>query len=116
MPLQDAILSYIVQAVMGVIIAILTGSYNKLAKRLKLKESENEAIKKGVREVLHLQLYKECQELLEAGSVAPEDLKNVEKIYENYHALGGNGTGTALYERILKLPITIDDRKDDNDA
>lgn len=114
--MQDAILSYIVQAVMGAIIAALAGSYGKLSKRVKTKETENEAIKKGVREVLHLQLYKECQELLEIGSVTPEDLKNVEKIYENYHALGGNGTGTALYERILKLPITIDDRKDDNDA
>lgn len=112
--MQDAVLSYIVQAVMGAIIAALAGSYGRLSKKFKAKEVENEAIKKGVREVLHLELYKECQELLEIGRITPEDLKNVERIYENYHALGGNGTGTALYERILKLPINIDDRKDDD--
>ncbi|WP_279132730.1 hypothetical protein [Barnesiella intestinihominis] len=48
---------------------------------------------------------------MEQGRATTEDLNNVERIYDNYHKLGGNGTGTALYERILRLPL--DDGKDD---
>ena len=34
-----------------------------------------------------------------------EALKNIEYLYNAYHALGGNGTGTELYQRVQKLPL-----------
>lgn len=35
-------------------------------------------------------------------------LKNLEYLYNSYHALGGNGTGTELYTRAKGLPIKED--------
>lgn len=32
--------------------------------------------------------------------VSPEELTHLESCYEAYHAHGGNGTGTLMYERI----------------
>ena len=32
-------------------------------------------------------------------------LKNLEYLYRSYHALGGNGTGTELFNRAKALPI-----------
>lgn len=113
MPLQDILIPYIMQGILAIVTAILTGAYTSLSKRLKKKDEETEAVRMGVRAVLHLELYKECQRLMDLGRVTTEDLKTVERIYENYHALGGNGTGTALYERILKLPL--DDGKEGSD-
>ena len=109
--MEDIILQGLIQGVLAVFTAILTGAYARLSKKFKEKEAETEAIKLGVSGVLHLELYKECQRLIEQGHVRPEELRNVEHIYDNYHKLGGNGTGTALYKRILRLPI--DHGKDD---
>ncbi len=30
---------------------------------------------------------------------------NIEYLYRGYHALGGNGTGTELYERVKELKL-----------
>ena len=32
-------------------------------------------------------------------------LTNIGYLYDSYHALGGNGTGTELYNRAKALPI-----------
>ena len=34
-----------------------------------------------------------------------EDMKDFEYLYNAYHALGGNGTGTEIYERVKNLSI-----------
>ncbi len=37
--------------------------------------------------------------------ISTQDLETMEKLYNAYHALGGNGTITAVHEKILLLPI-----------
>ena len=39
------------------------------------------------------------------GGISTQDLDTMEKLYTAYHALGGNGTVTAVHEKILALPI-----------
>lgn len=39
------------------------------------------------------------------GGIDTAGLKNLEYLYKSYHALGGNGTGTELYNRAKALPI-----------
>ena len=39
------------------------------------------------------------------GGISPQDLETMTKLYEAYHALGGNGTVTMVYEKIKELPI-----------
>lgn len=109
--MEEMISQYLLQGILTIVTLILTGAYTRLSKKFTQQKEESEATKFGVRAVLRLELYKECQRLMEQNRVSTEELKNIERIYENYHKLGGNGTGTTLYERILKLPI--DDGKDD---
>lgn len=121
--MQDFILSHIAELVAGIAMLFATGAYKHLEKKISDKDKEiekkdqrTEAAFKGIQALLHHQLYQDCQRLLEAKCVTPTELRDIEKIYESYHALGGNGTGTALYNRILSLPIDIDNGKDgDND-
>lgn len=42
------------------------------------------------------------------NGVSAQDLETMTKLYEAYHALGGNGAVTAIYENIKKLPIKGD--------
>ena len=39
------------------------------------------------------------------GNVSAQDLETINKLYIAYHTLGGNGTITAIYDKIVKLPI-----------
>lgn len=119
--MQDFILSHIAEFIAGIAMLFATGAYKRLEKKIaekdknaEEKDKKTEAVFKGIQALLHHQLYQDCQRLLEEKCVTPTELCDIEKIYESYHALGGNGTGTALYNRILSLPIDIDNGKDDD--
>lgn len=119
--MQDFILSHIAEFIAGIAMLFATGAYKRLEKKIaekdknaEEKDKKTEAAFKGIQALLHHQLYQDCQRLLEEKCVTPTELCDIEKIYESYHALGGNGTGTALYNRILSLPIDIDNGKDDD--
>lgn len=112
--MQDFILSHIAEFIAGIAMVIMTGAYKRLEKKMAEKDKKTEAAFEGIQALLHHQLYQDCQRLLEEKCVTPTELCDIEKIYESYHALGGNGTGTALYNRILSLPIDIDNGKDDD--
>ena len=63
------------------------------------------ALLDGVLAILHDRIYQAYQFYLAQGYVDMAGLKNVEYLYRSYHALGGNGTGTELYNRVKALPI-----------
>lgn len=54
--------------------------------------------------LLHDKIYQQCIYFLEQGWISVDDLENLEYIWKGYRALGGNGTGEALYSKILTLP------------
>ena len=63
------------------------------------------ALLDGVLAILHDRIYQACQFYIAQGYVDMGGLKNIEYLYRSYHALGGNGTGTELYNRVKSLPI-----------
>jgi len=42
---------------------------------------------------------------IEKGEITVSALDNIEGIYNAYHKLGGNGTGTEIYERVRELEL-----------
>lgn len=42
---------------------------------------------------------------MELGSIPPYAFENFCDMYESYHELGGNGTGTKMYEEIKDLHL-----------
>ena len=89
------------------VISLLAG-YRRLAKRVKEQEEERKAIKAGLLAILHDRLYAECSRYIAQGSIDTDGLRNLEYLYRSYHALGGNGTGTELYNRAKALQIKND--------
>lgn len=88
-------------SVFGVTSALVTRVLTRVRKtneRLKTHDSALIAI-------LHDKLYTRCNEYLVRGYVTVAEMNNLKYLYNSYHELGGNGTGTALYERVLALPI-----------
>lgn len=92
----------------GIINAALALGYKRLADRLKHKSTEDKAVRDGVLAMLHDRLYQSCRFYFAQGWVDIKGLKNIEYLYDAYHALGGNGTGTDLYNRVRAMPIKED--------
>lgn len=90
--------------VVAAVLATLAGAVKHIWKRQKAQDERQAAVEAGVQGLLHSELYKECGACEQKGFATADDLKNLEYLYKPYHALGGNGTGTVLYERVKKLP------------
>lgn len=72
---------------------------------IKYKISSQKLIKDGVLAILHNKIYKLGQEYIAIGEITVSDMSDFEYLYSAYHKLGGNGTGTEIYERVKELPI-----------
>lgn len=82
--------------------------YKILSAKIKKNRAEQDALKEGVLALLHDRLYQGCRYHIHNGAINDVELKNMEYLYEAYHGLNGNGTGTELYERVTKLPLKKD--------
>jgi len=115
----DFIIKYWLEVLFSTILFILTTSVKHLYahlkkeqlerdKRLQKEREEQELIKEGVLTILHDRVYQACMYYLSKNEISPDDLKNLEYLYEGYHSLGGNATCTELYNRCKNLPLKID--------
>lgn len=62
------------------------------------------AIEDGLKALLHDRIYQGYVDCEQKGYASLKDLQNLGCLYPPYSALGGNGTGTELFERIKHMP------------
>lgn len=72
---------------------------------IKMKNNSNKLIKDGVLAILHNKIYTLGKQHIANKYISVEDLDDFNHLYNAYHALGGNGTGTGIYNRVQKLEI-----------
>ena len=100
--------SFIASNMNEVVSIIIAAAVGWVGKTLWSTIQEQKALKKAVKALLHDRLYQSCRYYIKQGYVDPEGLTNVGFVYEAYHELHGNGTGTNLYERMKALPLVED--------
>lgn len=93
------------QTAMTGILLFVSTTTKILFGRFKAEFEEQDKIKDGVLALLHDRLYQACHYYLTLGHITVSQLNNIEQLYINYHNLGGNGTGTELFNRCKSLPI-----------
>ena len=103
------ILKHLVEFILGAAVGCLSLCYKKLTFMFKKRTKEQDAIKSGMIAILHDRLFQSCNYYLELGYIpldkAEEILDNLKILYDAYHDLGGNGTGTDIYNRTKELPL-----------
>ena len=67
--------------------------------------SSYKLIKDGVIAILHNKIYTLGKQYIAQEHISVEALDDFEHLYNAYHALGGNGTGTEIYKRVKELPM-----------
>ena len=94
------IAQYWLEAVFSVLITIMGIGWKKLSGRVK----KQDAVGFGVQALLRDRIIQAYNHYTEKGYCPIYGLENVEEMYRQYHALGGNGTITELVERVKELP------------
>ena len=95
------ILEYWIQVLFG----ILTSLVAYLVTRIKKWTKEQDEVKDGVLALLHDRLYESGCYHIAREEISVDGMKNYEYLYKSYHSLGGNGTGTEIYNRVTNLPL-----------
>lgn len=99
--MKEFIVTYWLECGFGAALAGLSLAYRHLQKKLK----RHEALEAGVLAMLHDRLFQSGMYFVDKGEITISALRNLERIYEAYHNLGGNGTGTEIWERVKELPL-----------
>lgn len=103
------ILNFIYDHWEGILVTLISGSATAAMKKIqgdiKKDLEEKKIIKSGLVGLLHNSLFRSCEDYINRGEITTAELDNLACLYESYHNLGGNGTGTALYERCKQLKI-----------
>ena len=80
-----------------------------LIRRLWKKQQEEEARQKSIKEaiiaLLRAELVHAYYQYYERGWISLHGLEAAQKMYDEYHRLGGNGTVTKLMEDLKELPV-----------
>lgn len=102
--MQTFLLEHIGELIFAGISAAMAFMFRELRKTVQ----EQKALRAGVVAMLHDRIYSECEKCLMRNGITTDALNNIDHLYKSYHDLGGNGTGTNLYERAKALPIIND--------
>ena len=61
--------------------------------------------RRGIRDIARYRLQRDLSEALVRGWTTVEELRELAALYSSYHALGGNGAVSELYEHFTELPV-----------
>ena len=90
------------------VIGFLWKMYKSYQKRedekARVKAKQDEAMQNALRSILRNNIIGTCLNAEERGYIPLHDVENLNDMFANYEALGGNGTTKQLYEKTIKLP------------
>lgn len=101
----DFVKEYWLETLFTGALSLLSLLTKRLYNKLKQELTTQKLLKEGMIAILHDRLYQLCTAFLEKGEITVDELENLEYLYKSYHNLGGNGTGTALFNRCKDLKI-----------
>lgn len=92
--IRDNFISILCAGIAGVATGIMTRLYRKI-----------NGLILSVMAMGHDDLFRYAEFYILTNEITVKELENLEHIYKGYHALGGNGTGTEIFEKCKELPV-----------
>ena len=93
-----------------IITVVAVPAVGYLYKKYKQADARQKAVELGVQALLRDRIVQSYYHYEERGWITLHGLENVNAMYKEYHALGGNGTVTALVNTIHELEVRDDKR------
>lgn len=102
--MKEWFIKYWLEVIFAAIVAGIAGGLKGMSTKLKIKSCEQEAIKLGIQALLRDRLIQSYNHYMDKGFCPIYALENINALYTQYHALGGNGTVTEIVEKLKSLP------------
>ena len=112
--LLDFAINYWVQALFAALAAGMGALFRWLVKRFRENDRRQDAMEKGIQALLRDRLVQAYYHYSERGWITLHGLEAVDKMYAEYHNLGGNGTVTKLRDDLHELEVK--ERSTDNEG
>lgn len=93
-----------------IITVVAVPAIGYLYKKYKQVNARQKAVELGVQALLRDRIVQSYYHYEERGWITLHGLENVNAMYKEYHALGGNGTVTSLVNSIRELEVRDDKR------
>lgn len=100
----DFILQYWLEFVFGIVSMIFTACYKKLYSMILDENKKHKAIADGMQALLRDRLMYAYNHYMDKGYYPIHARENIEKMFIQYKALGGNGVILDLVEQLSTLP------------
>ncbi len=107
-PTSIAVTALISSAIGAVVSGIIAGARSvgkTTIEQLEEEKAQQEAVRQALRALLWRELQVIHAQAVDRGGMTAAERRHLESVYGAYHALGGNGTGTRLYEDSLATPV-----------
>lgn len=86
------------------VIALLGVMLSNRRAEKKKADKENELFKLALRALLRSELMRTHHQAVREGHASTLDKEVMERTYQSYHSLGGNGIATNLHDEMMALP------------
>ena len=97
--------TYWVQALFAAMAAGMGALFRWLVKRFRENDRRQAAMENGIQALLRDRLVHAFYHYTERGWISLHGLEAVDKMYAEYHNLGGNGTVTKLWDDLHRLEV-----------
>lgn len=101
------VLMTILESIVPMLLTGVGGLCGWLLKSHRKEEARDRAMETGLRTLLRAELLEIHAKYVPLGYIPVAVMEEADRVYKAYHSLGGNGTGTKIYEEIKALP-TVD--------
>ena len=108
--MEDWIFKYWLEWLFAAVTTGLTYALKRIWSRQKEQTIRQLAMEDGLKALLHDRIYQGYIDCERKGYASVKDIENLGYLYPPYHALGGNGTGTELFERVKHMPAKPEER------
>ena len=106
----EKLIGWVMPVVLSALVGSLITKVRAMEQRDRERDAEAERVAKaqqrGMVALLRAQLIDMHERYVESGDPCPVSVKEqATSIYQPYHELGGNGTGTRLYDEIMEAHV-----------
>lgn len=98
-------MDFLLQTYTIVLPIVLTSFFGYVVWLFKEQKKDRDANSKGTMLLLRVQLIEYHDKYMALGEIPSYVYENFDEMYEAYHALGGNGVATKMYEEIQELHL-----------
>lgn len=104
--MRPEIINTLITALISATVSVTVAFLFALAKDGVNNNSKRErALEVGMRALLWRELCNIRERGSAAGGLTAEEKHHLEDVYAGYHNIGGNGTGTSIFEEAMDLPL-----------